>query len=119
MTIAEVREKCKALVAGVPRDVFVIAVLVFASSASFGLGYLAGLDIGGQGIVIGEVNNPPSPEATAGEAGKFVASRNGTKYYLPSCSGASRISESNKVWFSSAEAAVAAGYSPAANCDGI
>lgn len=128
MTIAEAREKCKTFVAKIPRDVLVIAILVLVSSASFCLGYLAGLDAGsaaelpkgsqGSGVVIGD-NNPPSPDATAGEAGKYVASKSGTKYYLPSCAGADRISDVNKVWFTSAALATAAGYTPAANCDGI
>jgi len=88
--------------------------MVLASSASFGLGYLAGIDAGE-----GSNANPPSPEAATGETGKFVASKNGTKYYLPSCSGVSKISEANKVWFASVETAVAAGYAPAANCKGL
>jgi len=50
---------------------------------------------------------------------KYVGSKNGTKYHLPWCSGAARIAEENKVWFSSKEEAEAAGYTPAANCKGI
>ncbi|MDP2651975.1 MAG: hypothetical protein Q8O94_02475 [bacterium] len=46
MNIAETREKCKMLVAKVPRDVLGIAILILASFLSFGLGYLAGLDAG-------------------------------------------------------------------------
>lgn len=44
MTIAGAREKCKSLVAKVPRDVLILAILVLASLFSFGLGYMAGLD---------------------------------------------------------------------------
>ena len=51
--------------------------------------------------------------------GKVVASKNGTKYYLPGCTGADRISEANKVWFSSDAAAIKAGYTLAANCKGL
>jgi metal binding Ada-like protein len=49
----------------------------------------------------------------------FVASKNGTKYYLTTCSGANRIKEENKVYFASAAQAQAAGYGPAANCPGL
>lgn len=49
----------------------------------------------------------------------YVASKNGTKYHLPWCSGAKRIKEENKVWFATKEEAEAAGYTPAANCKGI
>jgi len=71
------------------------------------------------------VASPPSGAAAAalpatGSAeGAYVASKNGTKYYLPSCSGAKRIKDENKVWFATAAAAAAAGYEPAANCGGL
>ena len=112
MTIAEAREKCKSLVAKVPRDALILAVLVLASSLSFGLGYLAGLDAGRTRDVLLGV----SPVAATSAVGQVVASKSGTKYYLPSCAGADRISDANKVWFVSASAASAAGYTPASNC---
>jgi len=117
MTIAEAREKCKMLVSKIPRDALIIGVLVLASSASFGLGYLAGLDAAGQGndVVLGE----ESSFTTTATEGKIVASKNGTKYYLPSCAGVDKISDANKIWFVSPELAAAAGYTPAANCKGL
>ncbi len=119
MTIADAREKCKGMVAKIPRDVLIIAVLILASSASFGLGYLAGTDAGqGSGVTPEQSPLTASP-APASAAGQVVASKNGTKYYLPTCAGASRIAEANKVWFASPAAALAAGYAPAANCSGI
>lgn len=117
MTIAEAREKCKTVVAKVPRDVLIIAVLILASSASFGLGYLAGIDAG-QGSDAKIEDLPASATATSA-TGRYVASKNGTKYYLPSCTGVEKISEANKVWFASVAAAQAAGYTPAANCAGL
>lgn len=59
-----------------------------------------------------------APEAPAGQ-GSYVASKNGTKYYLATCSGASRIKQENKVYFVSTAQAQAAGYGPAANCPGL
>jgi|SRR3989344_2516352 len=118
MTIPEAREKCKSLVAKAPRDAFVLSILVFASSASFGLGLLAGLDAGqGSDFVSGLA--PIADTGLSASSGQIVASKNGTKYYLPGCAGAERISEDNKVWFASSAAAAAAGYAPAANCKGI
>ena len=123
MNIAETREKCKAFLAKIPRDVLIIAVLILASSASFGLGYLAGVDASaglpgqGQGGEI-KLEELPATASSQGE-GKFVASKNGTKYYLPSCAGADKISDANKVWFASVATANAAGYTPAANCKGL
>ncbi|MBI5405481.1 hypothetical protein HY972_00370 [Candidatus Kaiserbacteria bacterium] len=120
MTVAEVREKCKSLVARVPRDASVLAVLVLASLFSFGLGFLAGLDArrGEGGIVIEE--SPAvlggAVEPAARQGGEVVASKNGTKYYFTECVGAGRIAEANKVRFVSASAAMQAGYTLAANC---
>ena len=119
MTIADLRGKCKGMAAKIPRDMLIIAVLVLSSSASFALGYLAGQG-SGQGAATA-LDSPPADfsAALASSSGAFVASKNGTKYYLPNCSGADRISEANKVWFATAAAAVVAGYAPAANCKGL
>lgn len=53
------------------------------------------------------------------QAGKFVGSVNSDKYHLPYCSGAQRIRESNKIWFTSEAEARAQGYTPAGNCPGL
>jgi hypothetical protein len=47
----------------------------------------------------------------------FVASKSGTRYHHVTCSGAKQIKEENKIYFASARAAQAAGYSKAANCN--
>ena len=113
MTIAEAREKCKNALATVPRDVFVVAILLLASSASFGLGFLAGIDAGqGSGVLVAT----PSAPVTATSSGEVVASKSGTKYYFLSCAGADRISEVNKTRFASAQLAEHAGYTLAVNC---
>jgi hypothetical protein len=104
------------MAARAPRDVLILAVLVLASVLSFGLGYLAGLDVGNTGGVI--LETAPTA-ATAATGQQVVASKSGTKYYLPECAGANRISDANKVWFASAAAAASAGYTPAANCTGL
>src|SRR6185295_18364605 len=101
MTIAELSDKCKAFLDQVPRDVLIVAVLLLASTLSFGLGYLAGQDAG-QGseitIVQGAAASLPMSTSVPTPAGVgvptnvgIVASKNGTKYYLPTCSGADRI----------------------------
>lgn len=124
MTIPEAREKCKSLIARAPRDAVIIAVVILASSASFGLGFLAGRDAG-QGSVLRveyeteDARGPAAATPQTGAIGKVVASKNGTKYYSPDCASASRISEANKIWFASAAAALEAGYEPAANCKGL
>ena len=46
----------------------------------------------------------------------FVASKNGTKYYLPTCSGAARIKPMNQIWFATVADAKLADYTPSATC---
>lgn len=119
MTIAEAREKCKGLIAKMPRDMLIIAVLILVSSASFVLGYLAGQE----GSVMPPNSPltafpaaPTQPVGAPTETSGIVASKNGTKYYPAGCAGANRISDENKVWFASVAAATNAGYALAANC---
>ncbi len=59
----------------------------------------------------------PAP-VKAGE-GAYVASKNGSKYYLTTCSSANRIKQENRVYFVTAKDALAAGYEAAANCPGL
>ena len=117
--IAKVRDKCKGFVGRVPRDVFIISILILVSLLSFGLGYLAGMDASGETKSSISFETAPLATTTVGQGGQVVASKSGTKYYLPSCASANRISEANKVWFSTSAAATAAGYTPAANCPGL
>lgn len=51
--------------------------------------------------------------------GEVIASKSGTKYHYPWCSGAKQISAKNKIIFASPEEAQKAGYSPATNCKGL
>lgn len=114
-------------------------VLALAVSASFALGLIAGREAAKEDatqdrfwieqlppealIESGAATPAPKTEAAAGNVvpatGVYVASKSGSKYYLPSCSGAGRIKKENQVWFLSKEDAVAAGYEPAANCAGL
>ena len=113
MNIAEIRAKSKQTLAAVPRDVLVVAVLITASTLSFGLGYLAGRDAGqGSDTSLGS----PAPTHSPAEV---VASKSGTKYYLPTCGGVEKISDENKVYFSSPDLARSEGYEPADNCAGL
>ncbi len=107
------------------------AVLVLVGLTAFGLGRLSALGERGEGLVIrlpdGSVQTaaayaattPAKVAAAPATSGTYVASKSGTKYYLPSCSGAGRIKEENKVWFETVAEAQAAGYTAAANCPGL
>lgn len=136
MTIAELLGRGKALLGRIPADALVLVVLILASTLSFGAGILVGKDLerekAGNGFWIEQLPEgtlgaaaaiealPKKEEAPVGStSGTYVASKNGTKYYLPSCGSSKRIKEENKVWFKTKEEAEAAGYGPAANCPGL
>jgi hypothetical protein len=112
--------------------------IIFMSLASFCLGILMGIQIekDTQGITveyppylepisakIGDTSpNTASSQLSTGSTvnqGIYVASKSGTRYYLPTCSGVSRIKEENKIWFQTKEQAEARGLLPAANCPGL
>lgn len=123
-----------------PADLLIILILLLSCTAAFGLGVLTGREMGKGGdegkLWIEELSTEGSalqagvaaapsitvtdvPVAEPVGVGKYVASKSGTKYHLPTCSGAKRIKEENKVWFQTKEEAQAAGYEPAANCKGL
>ena len=140
MTIPDRIERSKQRLGRIPADVLIIAVLVLSSSASFGLGVLAGKDMKGAttdgnlwieqlpaavragggpaAAVAAPQKTETAPVAPAGPK-VYVASKNGTKFYLPSCGTANRIKEENKVWFATKEEALAAGYEPSTTCKGL
>jgi len=109
------------------------AIVVLVGVGAFGLGRLSASSPNHTALRIIYPNAQAATPVKAGEvSGKttqpfddaqglrnFVASKNGTKYYLTTCSGANRIKEENKVYFASAAQAQAAGYGPAANCPGL
>jgi hypothetical protein len=149
MTIAEHYARGKQMLAGVPKDVLMVGVVVLASSGSFGLGMLADREMAKNagiwvenlpetqtlGAAVVEAAGKPSSSKTVPKAatqaqvststasipvgGQVVASKTGTKYFLPWCGSVKRIKEENKVWFTSAADAKAHGYAPAANCKGL
>jgi hypothetical protein len=110
------------------------AIILLVGLGAFGLGRLSAIP-GGEGSIRviypnAQVATPVSALATSTNtakaapspdslAGKYVASKNGTKYYLTTCSASNRIKPENKVYFVSKDAAEAAGYEPAANCPGL
>lgn len=124
--------RSKSRLEALPDYLIPVLVLILATTASFGLGVLAGKDMkvemgvgavsASKGVQIASSTLETAPSGVVSgsvEAGVYVASRNGTKYYLPSCGGAGRIKDENKVWFQTAEEAVSAGYTPASNCSGL
>ena len=109
-------------------------LIVLIAIVSFGLGRLSGaqnspyfdenrsivLQAGAAGAMAASTSPYENSAVDTKEGeGMYVGSRNGTKYHLPWCPGASQIKEANKVFFSSKNEAEEAGYTPASNCKGI
>ncbi len=105
---------------------FGLLVLALVALLAFGLGRLSKVEEARVPIKINFPTSTASAELAARSlpaqptsGGAYVASKNGTKYYLAICSGANRIKPENKVYFTSVEEAKAHGLTPAANCPGI
>lgn len=124
--IPEMLAKCKAWVAGNSRTAFYGITIVLVALISFGLGRISRLEELRTPVTIERISTTVGPskspvlgaktETEASKNGSVVASKTGSKYHLPWCSGAARISEAKKVIFASEEEAQKAGYGPAANC---
>lgn len=140
----EGREGLGAHFASISKDWVYVAVLLLTGSLCFGLGLIAAQETqkpedtlwieqlpkeamsgSGGASSTSSVSLPSgtTQAASVGSAlsdkGAYVASKSGTKYYLPSCSGAKRIKEENKVWFASKQEAESAGYEAATTCKGL
>ena len=104
-------------------DLFIAAIIFFTGLSGFGLGRLS-VDIKqNPPLFVVQPTSQESPETSSSGSDKtdkrVMASRNGTVYYYPSCSGAKRIKEENIIWFATKEAAASAGLKPATNCSGL
>jgi hypothetical protein len=126
-SIRHLLEKLKSFL--VDDAVFYSLLLVLVAVASFGLGRLSVFQKSPENQSSGAISAlpiaaaNPTPVATvpttSEQTGEVVASKSGTKYHLPTCSGAKRIKPENLISFASPAAAEAAGYTPAANCPGL
>ena len=99
-------------------DKIKVAIIILAVLLVFGLARLVKLSNDKTPI---RIDNIPTVQQNvngvkAKSAQNFVASKNGTRYYLPSCSGVKRIKEENKIYFATREEAEQSGLLPAANC---
>ena len=106
------------------KDIFIALLIIFIATASFGLGRLSKIDENKKSL---QIENFVENKALIGDfspennniKGNYVASKTGSKYHLPWCSGAQTIKEENKIWFETKEDAESRGYSPAKNCKGL
>src|SRR3989344_6780228 len=103
---------------GIRHHILYILIILLIGVLSFGLGRLSKISEAQPDLIIDLLANITAPSTSAIE-NKYVASKNGTKYHYTWCPGAKQIVENNKIFFSSAEEAKRAGYTPAGNCPGI
>ena len=129
MSIEEIRGKIKGVLEDNDTDfshtLFVAIALVLVGTASFGLGRLSQQESVMPYIELSENIASVGSTVIAGNsdtdlpAGAVVASKKGSKYHFPWCSGARTIAPENKITFASINEAKSAGYTPAANCKGL
>jgi len=113
-------------------DLYIIAILILVGFASFGLGKISNYEkdktpisiLKTREAMIATVMESQTSTNSAQDTSKrtnviVVASKSGTKYYYPWCTGVNRIKEENKVWFNSIESAKGAGLTPASGCTGL
>ena len=130
MSIRDYTKKIKGYLGGYKiglEEVFSV-ILVLTCLTSFGLGRLS-VPKTLETDTVSIIGNVSSYEEIGGSekgggygssystGGAYVASRSGTKYYLPTCSGASRIKEENKIWFNSESEAENAGFTKSSTCN--
>lgn len=110
-------------------DLIISATIILVAFLGFGLGRLSKIEENKAPISIENIENidasvietleTPLGNSIPKSNGKIVASKSGTKYHFPWCSGALRIKDDNKIWFFSEDEAKKAGYTPATNCKGL
>lgn len=131
MNIAELYKKGKYKIDDLSRsELYTIAIIILIGFAGFGLGRLSFIEDSREAVkiefpeylsasVLNVNTHADGAEIPTVTQGLLVASKNGSKYHYPWCSGGKSISEQNKIWFDSVEEARQAGYTPASNCKGL
>lgn len=120
----------------IPDDVFLGLIIILVAFGSFGLGRLSKIegaktpirienapevtgDTFSRATTTKESATPFTAGGGTGQEASLVGSKNGKKYYYPWCSGANRITEANRIYFSSKTDAEARGYTPSSTCKGL
>lgn len=99
------------------QDALLVLIVLFVGISAFGLGRLSATEVDKPAIRL--IQQKTIDETPMQLGGKIVASRKGSKYHYPWCSGAKTMKESNKIWFDSEAEARVSGYTPAKNCKGL
>jgi len=124
MSIGHIQEKIKEMLRFCEkRDIYTPFIIILVAVSSFSLGKTYHNVLSEPPVILSAVDMPKRtisiPVSGENETGRYVASKTGKKYHLLSCASAKSISEANRIWFDTKEAAEKAGYTPASNCKGI
>lgn len=116
-SIREKTRKCKVQAETVLHSAFLPLLVILVGLSAFALGILSSRENTSQEIT--QVALPLAAGTPIHIGGLFVASKKGSTYNYPWCSGARAIAVENKIWFKSIEDAQQAGYRAAKNCKGL
>lgn len=102
-------------------ETYGVVYLVFVSLAFAHVsGLVTGIERGRQPILVIPTYVPElAVEAPSKASVGVVASKSGTTFYYPWCSGRNRIKAENERWFSGPAEALKYGLKPAKNCLGL
>ncbi len=117
------------------KDILIVTIIILVGLGSFGLGRLSKnppkealkIEYSGEelsGSALESLNALKAPNtatngpnsATSTQGHKVFASSRGSKYYPVGCSAGSSLSQANRIYFDSREAAEAAGYTLSSSC---
>jgi hypothetical protein len=116
----------------------IVGIVALSAVASLGIGYLAGGQGSGAGLVVSSIpmTHPTSSLVTASvftagvgaassstgsipSGGEVVGDSSVHTYFLPWCKQTAQISKAHTVWFATEQAAKSAGYAAGKACSGI
>lgn len=117
-TIPNIAQKIKPQLDRILGEWGILALIILAALAAFGLGRLSALQEARPIVTVSQAAAGASALPMA-PGGLLVASRTGTVYYYPWCAGAAKIKPENARWFVSEKEAQAAGYRAAKTCKGL
>jgi len=100
-------------------SVFYALLLIVVGVGSFGLGRVELPEAQTSAPAMVTVSQKNVSSVASKDQSQVVASKNGSKYHYLWCPGTKHMKEENKVFFASIAEARAAGYEPAANCQGL
>jgi hypothetical protein len=114
------------------KDILIVIIVILVGLASFELGRLSkgdlndGLKIDYTGQKASAISSLDTNTANIAQItnksdnsnnqGNYFASKKGTKFYSITCSAGKTIKQENKIYFSSADAAISAGYELSSAC---